>query len=148
MNAQPISWFRAGGERPVGGNTVWTKPVDDEPEFFISSFCNSVQCVAVAFMRQSKTVLVRHHRSGDGGPTLEFSTAEWDAFIAGVRRGEFDVPGAPVGDMPRKPNGTVDLDAMDRTGSKDSNAVVDGAIEREASRRLRALLDPTTGAST
>lgn len=98
-----ISWFRAGGERPVngGGNTIYVKPIDDdEPEFFISSFCNSGFCVAVAFMRQGQTVLVRHHRSGDGGPTLEFSAAEWDAFIAGVRRGEFDVPGAPAEVVP------------------------------------------------
>lgn len=100
MNAQPISWFRAGGERPVGGNTLFVKPIDDEPEFFISSACCSGECVAVAFIRQSKTVLVRHHRSGDGGPTLEFNRTEWDAFIAGVKRGEFDVPGAPAEVVP------------------------------------------------
>lgn len=96
MSGQPNRWLHAGGERPVNGNTVFMKPVDDEPEFSISSFCNSGFCVAVAFMRQGQTVLVRHHSSGDGGPTLEFSAAEWDAFIAGVRRGEFDVPGAPA----------------------------------------------------
>lgn len=89
------------------------------PEFHISSFCNSNFCVAVAFTTNS--VLVRHHRSGSGGPTLEFTFAEWKAFTAGVHRGEFEAPGD---DMPRKPDGRVDLDAMYRTGSKDSNALV------------------------
>lgn len=65
------------------------------PAFHTSSFCNSGMCVAVAILTNG-SVLVRHHRSGDGGPTLEFSAAEWDAFIAGVKQGEFDVPDAAV----------------------------------------------------
>lgn len=64
-------------------------------EFHISSFCCSGECVAVAFLADG-SVLVRHHRSGSGGPTLEFSNAEWKAFVAGVHRGEFEAPGAAV----------------------------------------------------
>jgi Domain of unknown function (DUF397) len=29
-------------------------------------------------------------RRGNRGPVLEFTAAEWDAFVEGVRRGEFD----------------------------------------------------------
>lgn len=65
------------------------------PAFHTSSACCSGECVAVAVLTNG-SVLVRHHRIGDGGPTLEFLVAEWDAFIAGVKQGEFDVPGAPV----------------------------------------------------
>lgn len=61
-----------------------------EPAFHISSFCCSGKCVAVAFI-SGGGVLVRHHHGP--GPTLEFSNAEWIAFVEGVRRGEFDAPG-------------------------------------------------------
>jgi hypothetical protein len=27
-----VSWFRAGGERPVGGNTVFVRPATDPVE--------------------------------------------------------------------------------------------------------------------
>lgn len=44
-------------------------------------------CVEVAFVDQS--VLVRQSRD-PAGPALTFSLAEWLAFLAGVRNGEFD----------------------------------------------------------
>lgn len=43
-------------------------------------------CVEVAFVGQS--VLVRHSKDR-GGATLTFTLSEWDAFLAGVRNGEF-----------------------------------------------------------
>lgn len=58
----------------------------DGPQFRVSSFCVSGECVAVGFI--PGRVLVRHH--SDPSLTLEFRNDEWSAFTAGVRRGEFD----------------------------------------------------------
>jgi hypothetical protein len=60
-----------------------------DPEFYVSSFCCSGECVAVAFIPGG--VLVRHHRGP--GPTLEFNFSEWRVFIEAVKAGEFDAPG-------------------------------------------------------
>lgn len=57
-----------------------------EPQFRASSFCVSGECVAVGFIPGH--VLIRHHHGSS--PTLEVTNAEWLAFTAGVRRGEFD----------------------------------------------------------
>lgn len=46
-------------------------------------------CAEVAFVGDS--VLMRHSRN-PSGPVLSFSQAEWAAFVAGVRGGEFDAP--------------------------------------------------------
>jgi Domain of unknown function (DUF397) len=52
-------------------------------------------CVEVAFVPGSKegsehVIAVRDSRNPDG-PKLIFTPAEWDAFTAGVRDGEFDL---------------------------------------------------------
>ena len=44
-------------------------------------------CVEVSFAGES--VLMRHSRSPHG-PVLSFSHPEWEAFLTGVRDGEFD----------------------------------------------------------
>jgi hypothetical protein len=46
-------------------------------------------CAEVAFVGDS--VLLRHSRN-PSGPVLSFSRAEWAAFVAGMRSGEFDAP--------------------------------------------------------
>lgn len=51
-----------------------------------SSFCEAASCVRVAFVADG--VLVRD----EAGVTATFTTAEWVAFTAGVRNGEFDGP--------------------------------------------------------
>ena len=48
-------------------------------------------CVEVANARQ--TVLVRDSKDV-AGPVLTFGTPAWSGFIAGIRAGEFDRPGA------------------------------------------------------
>ena len=50
------------------------------------SFSNG-QCVEVA--GDGATVLVRDSKN-PGGPRLRFTRAEWQAFLAGARGGEFD----------------------------------------------------------
>lgn len=54
-----------------------------------SSFSGISGCVKVAVWDDRV-----HVRDGKdpGGPVLTFTWVEWDAFVAGVRNGEFDVP--------------------------------------------------------
>ena len=46
-------------------------------------------CVEVRFV--GETVPVRNSRD-PAGPVLVFTAPEWDAFVAGVKLGEFDRP--------------------------------------------------------
>lgn len=57
-----------------------------EVTFTRSSYCGSSACVEVG--TQSDSVYVRD--SKDPGTVLEFDRAEWDAFLAGAKAGEFD----------------------------------------------------------
>lgn len=52
-----------------------------------SSYCDGGTCVEVA--TTDATVLVRDGKDPDG-PMLRFTEAEWRAFVAGVRDGDFD----------------------------------------------------------
>ncbi|MEV7804956.1 DUF397 domain-containing protein [Microbispora sp. NPDC088329] len=51
---------------------------------------NECACVEVALDLGGGQVGVRHSKKPDG-PALAFTPAEWDAFLAGVRDGEFDL---------------------------------------------------------
>lgn len=53
-----------------------------------SATCATQDCVAVAM--SGDTVYVRRAEA-PAGLTLEFTTEEWRAFLAGVRLGQFDV---------------------------------------------------------
>ena len=53
-----------------------------------SSSCGADGCVEVAF-RTGGEVLIRDSKDSRG-TVLRFTAAEWDAFVAGVRFGEFD----------------------------------------------------------
>jgi hypothetical protein len=55
--------------------------------FVKTSRCHSGGCVAVA--ADDGVVRVRSTLVADG-PVVSFTKAEWDEFVAGVRRGEFD----------------------------------------------------------
>lgn len=46
-------------------------------------------CVEVAPLPDGG-MLMRDSKLGDAGPVLRFTAAEWRAFVAGVRDGEFD----------------------------------------------------------
>jgi hypothetical protein len=55
-----------------------------------SSFCNGASaCVEVAPLADGNVAL-RDSKEQDG-PVLVFTPAEWAAFTAGVRQGEFDL---------------------------------------------------------
>ena len=57
----------------------------------ISFACVEVSGVPEGYVpsKEGTRVLVRDSKDPDG-PVLEFSRDEWDAFLAGVRNGEFD----------------------------------------------------------
>ena len=55
-----------------------------------SSICGHTQCVEVQFDRS----VVRVRNSGRPGESVEFSTAEWEAFMRAARAGEFGTTGA------------------------------------------------------
>lgn len=63
-----------------------------EPVWRISTASTNQECVAVAIT--DRQVLIRHSKD-PAGPMLSFTSGEWGAFLAGVRRGEFD-----LGDLP------------------------------------------------
>ncbi|WP_283136771.1 DUF397 domain-containing protein [Rhizohabitans arisaemae] len=56
-----------------------------------STASNPSNCVEVAF--EGRAVFVRDSKNR-AGPALEFSLQEWDAFLTGVRKGEFN--GRPI----------------------------------------------------
>jgi hypothetical protein len=54
----------------------------------VSSFCSEGGCVGVAI--EPGEVIVVDTKSDDA-PALRFTPAEWSAFVAGVKAGEFDL---------------------------------------------------------
>jgi Domain of unknown function (DUF397) len=64
-------------------------PADGEWRKSQASNVTGGECVEVSL--DEHAVQVRHsHRPT--GPVLSFSQAEWNAFLIGVRNGEFDLP--------------------------------------------------------
>jgi hypothetical protein len=64
-------WIKSSYSGPTGGN-----------------------CVEITHLYGGQ-VAVRNSRHASG-PALLFTAAEWDAFLAGAKDGEFDRPGCPV----------------------------------------------------
>ncbi len=64
--------------------------IDDEtsPSWRKSRFCDSGACVEVAVT--GGEVAIRDSKTSDG-PILRFSRSEWDAFVAGVEAGDFQL---------------------------------------------------------
>ncbi|AWS46133.1 DUF397 domain-containing protein [Streptosporangium sp. 'caverna'] len=63
----PIAWHISSFSADGGGNCVEAGLVNDGTE----------------------RVAVRHSKDPDG-PTIHYTRAEWEAFLAGARAGEFD----------------------------------------------------------
>jgi Domain of unknown function (DUF397) len=74
-----------------------------------SSTCEAGTCVEVNFVKSTRSgtngacvevasctcgVKVRDSKDPDG-PVLGFTHAEWDAFVTGAKKGEFDLPSRP-----------------------------------------------------
>lgn len=62
----------------------------DRLDFRRSSYCSVGTCVEVAVAEDG--VAVRDAKA-ESGPVLQFTSDEWNAFLLGVRAGEFDLPG-------------------------------------------------------
>jgi hypothetical protein len=60
----------------------------DDVEWRKSTMSGSYDCVEVALL--AGRVVVRDSKD-QRGPVLSFTLGEWDAFIGGVRNGEFDL---------------------------------------------------------
>lgn len=71
-------------------------PESDVPDVFVfktSTYSDGGGCVEVGQVPgdHNAAVVVRNTRAV-GGPELLFTSAEWHAFVCGVKDGEFDVP--------------------------------------------------------
>lgn len=62
---------------------------DGDMEFRKSSFSASSQCVEVAFVDNDVCQVMVRDSKHRGGAVLQFTDGEWDAFLKGVRAGEF-----------------------------------------------------------
>ena len=62
--------------------------------FVKSSFCTVEKCVEARVSTDGNLVIVRDSKN-PYGTQLEFTFAEWDAFITGVKANEFDLTQSP-----------------------------------------------------
>ena len=69
--------------QPDAGRTAWRKSS-------YSSGDGGGNCLEVAFAAAGVAVRDSKDRAG---PVLRFTEAEWGAFLAGVKAGEFELPG-------------------------------------------------------
>lgn len=110
----------AGGRVAAVRPDEWTKSSDSstdpscvEVQWATSSLCdaNGGSCVEVGVWKKSTAsdasgpwcvevagaesgdVLVRDTKDHGNGPVLRYTPDEWRAFVAGVKLGEFDLPG-------------------------------------------------------
>jgi hypothetical protein len=65
--------------------------VTDELHWRKSSASGTGNCVEVAHLSAERIFVRNSKRTQD--PALEFTKAEWQSFLIGVKRGEFDLPG-------------------------------------------------------
>ncbi|MBO0879070.1 MAG: DUF397 domain-containing protein [Mycobacterium sp.] len=61
----------------------------DKIEFRTSTFCEGGQCVEVGFVDSGASQVMVRDSKDRGGSVLRFTQPEWDAFVKGVRAGEF-----------------------------------------------------------
>lgn len=81
---QPGKWFKStkSGNDGQCVEVQWKKSTRSGPY--------TDNCVEVR--TNGDQILVRDSKLGDGSPVLSFTPDEWDAFVAGVKDLEFDLP--------------------------------------------------------
>jgi hypothetical protein len=89
-------WGGAEDRKGDGDMSTTGQPGPTEPGEFDDDFGDlSESRVEVEIVEGSKEgsdyVITMRDGSKPDGPTLVFTPAEWDAFVAGVRDGEFDL---------------------------------------------------------
>lgn len=60
-----------------------------EARFRRSSFCGDMNCVEVATLPGDEIVVRDTKDTRPDAPLLRFTASEWEAFLSGVRAGEF-----------------------------------------------------------
>ena len=83
---RPMSW--KNGEEHRARSLYGRDGVFEFSYFHVSSFSGGGDCVAVARLADGD-VAVRHSKDPSKS-TLVFTSREWEAFVEGVRAGEFD----------------------------------------------------------
>ena len=64
-------------------------PACDESRWVRSSLCQGGECVEISGLGTDE---IRMRSSANRSKALKFTPQEWDAFLGGVRNGEFDLP--------------------------------------------------------
>jgi hypothetical protein len=62
----------------------------EDATFRKASDCSDKTCVEVALTKG--VIGIRDSKDRGAGPVLAFTEAEWSSFLAGAKRGEFDLP--------------------------------------------------------
>jgi len=57
---------------------------------WITASNSSDPAQSVQMRRDDDIIEVRDAKDGENGPTLRFTRAEWDAWLDGAKKGEFD----------------------------------------------------------
>ncbi|HJU03118.1 MAG TPA: DUF397 domain-containing protein [Actinomycetes bacterium] len=58
----------------------------------VSTFCDTASCVEIAVSEDQQLIAMRDSKRRLGSPLI-FQADEWQDFVAGIRNGEFDLPG-------------------------------------------------------
>jgi hypothetical protein len=74
---------------PFELSTTCTERLPSVIQFKVSSFCNFGNCVEVGTAPDGSVVL-RDSKDADRSVSLVFTGEEWNAFVKGVKAGEFD----------------------------------------------------------
>jgi hypothetical protein len=74
---------------PFELSTTCTERLPSVIQFKVSSFCNFGNCVEVGTGPDGSVVL-RDSKDADRSVSLVFTCEEWNAFVKGVKAGEFD----------------------------------------------------------
>ena len=92
------------------------RQVEDQAriEWRKSTLSTTNGCVEVAFI--GDRIALRDSKQQGRGPVLEFTAVEWDAFLGGVRGGEFDLESGAQG-----LSSAADASGESAAGSSSSN---------------------------
>jgi len=68
----------------------WNGEPEQTAHYYKSSFCANSGCVEVASLPDGSIAVRDSKETGQKRTSLIYTTTEWDAFLDGVKAGEFD----------------------------------------------------------
>lgn len=112
-----------------------------------SSFCSFGDCVGVGTNPETGDVSIYDTKIEDpkerAQKALVFDRAEWGAFVAGVKAGEFDPTGPDSGEVTfANPQATPKPELRTRTAASEATQVSAPSRPRRALRRAAQVLKP------